>query len=140
MPPPLDQTDIGQFEAKQGRRDQPRTREPSRDALGFRLPEQQPARADASTTLTAIAIGADQRRGLMRSLHPQPAHFGKNFGRGRAAILLNGDLDDRHQLALERAVMPFGPIAQTLHDLIRHILNRKIDRHGSKPSPNDCVT
>lgn len=65
-------------------------------------PNSSAARADASTTLTAIAVGADQGDGLARGLQPQPARLGQDFGGCQGAVL-DGGVDDGQKFALQGA-------------------------------------
>jgi len=67
-------------------------------------------------------------------LQSQPAHLGQEFSRRQGAVL-NGGLDDGQKLALQRAVMPFGPFPKALHHAIRRILDRQVDGHGSDSAP-----
>ena len=77
----LDEADIRQLKGKEARRDQSRVVEPLGDLVGLRLPDSTAATAEASTTLTAIAIGADKGGRLCRRPNPEPPHFGKDLGR-----------------------------------------------------------
>jgi hypothetical protein len=117
----LQQADIGQLESEQRRRYKSRVAEPSGNRV--RLRNSSAASAEASITLTAIAIGADQGGGLAWRMQLEPTHLGKNLGRGRQTILLDGGLDDGEQLALERAVMPPGALAQLPYQLVRGIFD-----------------
>ena len=56
--------------------------------------------AEASTTLTSIAIGADERSGLAGCVQPKPADLGEDVGGRRGPILLDRRLDNGKQLAL----------------------------------------
>ena len=57
--------------------------------------------AEASTTLTRIAVGADNAGSLARRVKPKAANLGQDFCRGRGAVLSDSRLYDRHQLALQ---------------------------------------
>src|SRR5271166_2666783 len=77
-------------------------------------PNNRAARAEASTTLTVIAIGADQGGGLVRRMQSEPANLGEDFGRRRGTIFPHGRLDDRQEFALQRSVVPLGTLPQAL--------------------------
>jgi len=81
------------------------------------------ASAEASTTLTAIAIGTNQCSSFARRTDSQPADLGQDLGRRRWSVFLNRGLDDREQLPLQRPMMPLGPLAQSLNHPIRHVLD-----------------
>jgi hypothetical protein len=84
-----------------------------------------------STTLTAVAVGADQSGSFTRCLQAKPADLSENVGGRGWLILPNGSFDNGEEFALQRPVMPRRPLPQPLHDMVRHILNRKIYWHGS---------
>src|SRR5271166_5097087 len=77
-------------------------------------PKSSAARAEASTTLTGIAVGADNGGSLAGRAQPKLADFGENRGRRAGSFLADCRLDDRHQLTLQRSVMPLRALAQTL--------------------------
>jgi hypothetical protein len=68
-------------------------------------------------------------------MQPEPAYLGKNVGRGRRAVLLDGGLDDGEQVALQRAVMPLGARSQTSYHLVGSVLDGEVDGHGSDCAP-----
>ena len=53
-------------------------------------PNSRAASAEASTTLTAVTIGADQLGYLARRPQAKPAYFAQDISGARAVILLNG--------------------------------------------------
>jgi hypothetical protein len=80
--------------------------------------------AEASTTLTAIAIGTNQGGGLTWRVQPEPADLGKHFGGRRTTIILDRSFNNGEQLALKRPMVPLSTLPQALYDLIRRILDR----------------
>src|SRR5208282_1639457 len=106
-----------------------------RQILNHASPNNRAARAEASTTLTVISIGADQGGGLARRLQSEPANLGEDFGRRRGTVFLHGRLDDRQEFALQRSVVPLGTLPQALHDPVRRVLDREVDGHGSESAP-----
>jgi len=82
--------------------------------------------ADASTTLTAIPIGADDRSSLGRRAEFEP-DLRQYLGGGEWAWCLHGFLDNGEQLPLQRTMMARGARLQTLDNVIRSILDRKVD-------------
>jgi hypothetical protein len=98
-------------------------------------PNNRAARADASTTLTAVTVGPDQNGSLAGCLQAEPADFGQNVGSRRRLILPSRSFDDRQEFTLQRPMMPFRPLPQSLHDIVRRILDRKVYRHGSILAP-----
>jgi hypothetical protein len=93
--------------------------------------------ADASTTLTAITIGADHLDGFRRRLETKPPNFVDEF-RGRQGIpRAHSMLDDRQQLTLQRAMVPLRTFAEPTDDLVGSILDGKI--HGHDDSKVDLI-
>src|SRR5271165_5617782 len=76
-------------------------------------PNSSAARAEASTTLTGIAVGADNDGRLAGRAQPQPADLSEDRGWSGGPFLPDCRLDDRHQLALERSVVPLRTFPQT---------------------------
>src|SRR5208337_3018653 len=91
-------------------------------------PNNRAARAEASTTLTVIAIGADQGGGLARRIQSEPANLDEDFGRRRGTVFLHGRLDDRQEFALQPSVVPRGRPPRALHDTVRRLWVRA-ERH-----------
>src|SRR5208282_1396968 len=98
-------------------------------------PNNRAAWAEASTTLTAISIGADQGGSLTRRMQSEPANLGEDFGRCRGTVLLHGRLNDRQEVALQRSVVPLGTLPQALHDTVRRAFDREVDGHSSESAP-----
>jgi len=61
--------------------------------------------------------------------------FGQDVGRRGRLILPHRSLDDRQELALQRAVMPLRRLPQPLYDLVRGVLDREIYGRGSILAP-----
>jgi len=81
-------------------------------------------------TLTGIPVGAENGRRLGGRAEAETADLSQNCGWRGSLALASGRLDDRHQLALQRTVIPVRAFAQTLDDVVGRIPDRKIDRHG----------
>src|ERR1700722_18443639 len=86
-------------------------------------PNKSAARAEASTTLTAVAVIADQAGGFSRRAQPKPADFRQHLGRRRRSFLLSGGLDDRQEFALQRPMMTFCPLPKALYEVIWRVLD-----------------
>jgi hypothetical protein len=86
-------------------------------------PNSKAASAEASTTLTAISIVADDRRSFGGRLQAETAYLGQNLiGRqlpGRPDSLL----DDRQEFPLKRTMMARRPGTQPLDHFVRCILD-----------------
>ena len=87
-------------------------------------------------TLTAIAVGADHSDSLGRAAKAHPANLRKDLVGSQRIRLPNGIFNDRHELALQRAVVALGTPAQPRDHVVRRILDRKVDGHfGSDLDP-----
>src|SRR5271166_7132973 len=84
-------------------------------------PNNRAARAEASTTLTVISIGADQGGGLARRMQPEPTNLGEDFGGRRGTVFLRGRLDDRQEFALQRSVVPSSREVNGPPNVCRHL-------------------
>jgi hypothetical protein len=73
----------------------------------------------------------DQIGSLAGGLHPKPTDFGQDVGRSGRLIVPRGSLDDCQEFALQRPVMPYRPLPQSLHDVVRGVLDREIYWQGS---------
>lgn len=82
------------------------------------------------------AIRAHNSGRLAGCVEPQSSHFGENSGWRGGACLRGCCLDDRHQFALQGPVIAVRPFAQALDNVVRSVLDRKIDGHGSDPPPD----
>jgi len=83
--------------------------------------------ADASMTfvaMPAIPVRPDYRRRFVATRQSKGANLGQNLVDRAAVLRLHRRLDDRHQFALQRAMVPRRPLAQALHDIIGRILDR----------------
>src|SRR6266851_4133735 len=91
------------------------------------------ATADASTTATGgttVAACADEPGRTGRRRESGGAHVGQHVARRQGPRLsVGGGLEDRHQLALERAVVTGRSCLESLDDLVGSILDRQVDRH-----------
>ena len=96
--------------------------------------------AEASTTLTRITVCADYGGSLAWRVQPEAADLGEDFSRSCGAVLTNGRLDDRHQLALQRTMMPLSTLPQTLDDIVGGVFNLEIDGHGSESPPGRMLS
>ena len=54
-------------------------------------------------------------RGRVQS---EATDLGEDFSRAGGAVFTNSRLDDRHQLALQRTMMPLSTLPQTLDDIV----------------------
>ena len=76
MPPAFREANIRKFETEKAPRYKLSPIERTRHHLGLRFAEQRSvARAEASTTLTAITVGTDQSTRLARRLQTKPTHL-----------------------------------------------------------------
>lgn len=88
-------------------------------------PKSRAASAEASRTLAAIAVGAQERGGLGRRDQGQASDLGQHVLRRQGSVGARGGLDDREQLTLKRAVVACCSLAQVADDLLGRVLDRE---------------
>src|SRR5258708_9495548 len=92
-------------------------------------PKSSAPNAEASTTLTGIAIARDHGGAFGGRPEFQPLDLGPHVLGGEGARTADRVLDDGQQLALQGAVVALGPLFEAAYDLIGRILDRQVQRH-----------
>src|SRR5437899_9379397 len=95
-------------------------------------PNSKAAKAEASTTLTAIPIGADDRCGFGRGLKPKLPDFRKDLLGRQPARPADCLFDDCQQLTLQRAMMLCRTLSQAFDDIVGGVLDREVDGHPNR--------
>src|ERR1700761_5395403 len=98
------------------------------------------ATADESTTLTAVTIFADHARRFVARRHSKRTDIGTDLlDRHRPFRKRFGcSIDDRHQLALKRALVQLRALLQQLDLFFRHVFDREGDAHNLGPFARYC--
>jgi hypothetical protein len=82
------------------------------------------ATADASTTLAAATIGADDSGRFARGSETELADLVEDLARRRRLLFSDGSLDNREKLALQRPVISVCAPPQSLNHIVGCILDR----------------
>src|SRR5579872_1975703 len=93
------------------------------------------ASAEVSTTLSAIAHLAHDRRGALAGRKLQRLDPLEDIARRHRGDFVGGALHQIEELALERAAVPRGAGAQALDDVVGDVLDGEARRHGSIIDP-----
>jgi hypothetical protein len=83
---------------------------------------------------TTIPVSPEEPGCLRIRPQPETADIGEHLG-GRGFAFHHGRLDDGEELALQRPMVPLGPLAQPPNHVIGRVLDQEVDGHGSRTPP-----